>query len=157
QSVHLARKLRTISARQARKTYLDKKRQSFRHSRQMMKSLVDQTRVKLAKLRRNREVALKRNEVDYKKRYIQQKRQYEKDLRAIEDAFTLEQFQSKERYVTESTEVQGVHQRRREDDHDWQTQSWTALLRDWKSACDHFVQICRDVAREAEQWFPDWS
>src|SRR5207244_190258 len=92
QSVHLARKLRPIYLKSAKKAYLKKKRQSYRRNREVLRTLIEETRVQLLEFRKKRDEALKKNDLVFKKRLLQQKGEQEKELRTVEDAFTLDQF-----------------------------------------------------------------
>jgi S-DNA-T family DNA segregation ATPase FtsK/SpoIIIE len=156
-SAHLARLLRPVCLRLAKKTYLTKKRQSYKRNRQLLRSIVESTGVKLHDLRAERDTAVKRNERDFKKRFIEQQEQQKKEMLAVEQIFERDQREAKERHDVEARLVEADHVRRREENHQWHTQEWTALLRDWKSACDQFLQACRGVARDAEHWFPPLS
>jgi hypothetical protein len=78
-------------------------------------------------------------------------------VRAIDETFAQEQERAGAQYVVDLRLVESEHIQQREDNHHWHTQVWTELLREWKSACDQFTQACRDVARDAEHWFPPWS
>jgi S-DNA-T family DNA segregation ATPase FtsK/SpoIIIE len=153
-SAHLARLLRPVCLRLAKKTYLTKKRQSYKRNRQLLRSIVESTGVKLHNLRTERDKAIKGTERSFKRRFIEQQEQQKKEKLAVEEAFERDQHEAKERHDVEARLVEADHVRRREEDHHWHTQQWTALLRDWKSACDQFLQACRSVARDAQQWFP---
>jgi hypothetical protein len=156
-SVHLARKLRPVYLARAKKKYLTKKRGSYKKNREGLRVLVKHTQFRLTELRGRRESSLKKNQQVFQKRFIQQRNQQEKELRTNEDAFAKEQQDAGTRYENEKQKVETAHVQRREEDHHWHTQSWTGMLREWKSACDQFMAACRMVARETEQWFPDWS
>jgi flagellar biosynthesis GTPase FlhF/energy-coupling factor transporter ATP-binding protein EcfA2 len=156
-SVHLARTLRGHCMKLAKKTYLVKKRQSFRDNRDQLKSIVEQTRVQLEALRRQRDASLKKNDQIFKNRQLQQKEQQEKEKRTSEEQVTRQEKQAESRYAQEKQAVETQHQRRQEEDRQWHAQEWTVLLRDWKTACDQFTLACRSIAKLAAEWFPELS
>ena len=156
-SAHLARRLRPICLKAAKKTYMQKKRQSFRRNRAALRDIVERARVKLTDLRVVRDKALKKIELTYQKQVAVQASEAEKELRVVEEAFAQDQQQASAQYTVDLRLVETEHVQKREDNHHWHTQVWTALLREWKAACDQFTQACRSVARDAEQWFPPWS
>ncbi len=155
--VHLARRLRPVALKTARKIYLDKKRTSFKRNRQLLRSIVEMTRIDLAELRAGRDKALKKINSTYRKRLAEHRRGAENELHGIEAAFAKEQERASAKHAIDVRFVESEHVQQREDNHHWHTQVWTDLLRDWKSACDQFTQVCRAVARDADQWFPPWS
>ena len=156
-SAHLARRLRPACFVLAKKTYLAKKRQTYKRNRTQLRALVEQVRVKIDELRAEREKFLQKHELAYKKRLAVHKEDAKKELQAVEAAFVRDQAVAQEHHETDSRLAEAAHLQSREDNHHWHTQAWTSLLRDWKSACDQFVQACRSVSRDAEQWFPPWS
>jgi DNA segregation ATPase FtsK/SpoIIIE, S-DNA-T family len=153
-SAHLARLLRPVCLRLAKKTYLGKKRQSYKRNRDLLRSIVQSSRVKLNDLRGERDQLLKSHEAGFKKRSAQQEAQHKHELLAVEETLSRDQQEAKDRHAVESHLVESEHTRQHEENHHWHTQEWTAMLRDWKSACDQFLAACRSVAKDAEQWFP---
>ena len=108
-------------------------------------------------MRTKRDAALKKNDQYSKRRVTEQKVEQDREVLAIDRDFKLEQREMKERHEARAQETEDQHTQMREDDHHWHAQNWTALLREWKSACDLFTQACRAIAKEADHWFPDWS
>ncbi len=153
-SAHLARMLRPICLRLAKKAYLAKKRQSYKRNRELLKAMVESARVKLHELRVARDKTLKGHERTYKKSSAEQQEHQQKEMLTVDDTFLRAQQATKDRHEVESRLIEAEHVRRHEENHQWHTQQWTALLRDWKTACDQFMQACRGVAKEADQWFP---
>jgi S-DNA-T family DNA segregation ATPase FtsK/SpoIIIE len=153
-SAHLARQLRPVCLRLAKKAYLSKKRQSFKRNRQLLRSIVESARVKLRDLRAERDTIAKSHERAFKKRFVEQRDQQKQEALAVEETFARDQREARDRHDVEASVVEDEHVRQREANHHWHTQEWTALLRDWKSAGDQFLQACRGVAKDAEQWFP---
>jgi DNA segregation ATPase FtsK/SpoIIIE, S-DNA-T family len=153
-SAHLARHLRPVGLRLAKKTYLSKKRQSYKRNRELLKAIVESTRVKLRALRTGRDKTLRSHERTFKKRFAEQQEGQQKELLAVEETFARDQQEANDRHDVDAHLVETEHAQKREEDHHWHTQVWTALLRDWKSACDQSLQAFRSVAKDAEQWFP---
>jgi hypothetical protein len=153
-SVHLARLLRPVCLRLAKKTYLAKKRQSYKRNRQLLRSIVQSTSAKLRDLRAERDKAVRSHERAFKRRFAAQQEQQEKEVDGVEEAFIQAEKEAKDRHDADTGLVEADHVRVLEENHHWHTQEWTALLRDWKLACDQFLQACRGVARDADQWFP---
>ena len=156
-AAHYARRLRPICFKLAKKAYMGKKRQSFKRNRQLLRSIVEQAKVKLTELRGIRDQAIKKIESAHRKRLAQHEQNTVKEMRSVEDRFAREQLEAKDRYDVELRLVETEYLRKREENHHWHTQEWTNLLRDWKSANDEFIATCRTIAKEAEQWFPPWS
>ncbi len=153
-AAHLARKLRPICLRLAKKTYLKKKRHSFKRNRDLLRVTIAQTKTKLDELREKRDIAVVKNEQSAKKRLAALRVEQSEELQAVEATLANDQQQATERYETESRVVEAEYAQARDENHRWHTQTWTALLRDWKSASDQFTQVCRSVAKDAEHWFP---
>src|SRR5262249_12834728 len=59
-AAHLARRLRPIYLRLAKKTYISRKRASYKHNRKLLKASISATRTKLLELRVVRDKALRR-------------------------------------------------------------------------------------------------
>lgn len=156
-AAHTARKLRPICLGRAKKAYMAKKRQSFKRNRDVLRAAVAQARNKLSELRADRDRALKHNENSLKKHRAEQKVRQAEERASVEEALVTDQQQAKDRFDAESQLVESEQVQKREENHHWHTQAWTALLRDWKTACDDVLQSCRAVAREAEQWFPPFN
>ena len=156
-AAHVARQLRPICLKLAKKTYLAKKRQSFHRNRELLRSIVEQTRVKLDSLRSKREKSVKKDDQVFSKRIAEQKDAQVKELQTVEVAYAGDQQQAKDRYEVDAHLIETEHAEKREANHHWQTDQWMALLREWKSACDHFTQACRAVNKDCEQWFPPLS
>ncbi|HZZ78812.1 MAG TPA: FtsK/SpoIIIE domain-containing protein, partial [Gemmataceae bacterium] len=156
-NAHLARQLRPIRLKMAKKAYLTKKRNSYRHNRQLLRDIVAKAKVKLTELRARRDQALKKISAAYKKRLARHHADVETENRAVEETLARAQQQASDQYAVDIRLVESAHVQQRDDNHHWHTQIWTELLRDWKSACDAFTSACRNVARDAEQWFPSWS
>ena len=156
-AAHVARRLRPICFRRAKKAYLTKKRQSFKRNRELLRSLVEQARVKLEQIRSVRNKANTKNEANHNRRVSHHELESTREARSVEETLAREEQQAKDRYAVELRLVESEHKRRREEDHHWHTQEWTALLREWKGTCDQFVETCHAVAKDTEQWFPPWS
>lgn len=156
-AAHSARQLRPICFRRAKKAYLAKKRQSFKRNRELLRSLVEQARVKLEQIRAVRNKANTKNEAAHNQRTAQHHLEATAELREVEAAFARDQQSARDRHAVELRLVESEYARQREENHQWHTRQWTSLLRDWKTACDQFVGICREVARDADQWFPPWN
>jgi hypothetical protein len=154
---HLARMLRPVCLRTAKKTYLMKKRQSLKRNRELLRSIIAAARVKLGELRDERDQVMKAHERTFKKRFAEQQELHRKEMAAVDQTFTRDQQEAKDRHAVEGRLVEAENERRREENHQWHTQKWTTLLRDWKAACDQFLQTCRVVAKECEHWLPPWD
>ncbi len=153
-AAHLARGLRPHCLHLAKKAYLAKKRQSYKRNRELLRSIVGATRAKLTERRRERDKLLKNHDRTYRASYTEQARQHQKESSAVEETFRSNQQQATDRRAVESTLVESAHAAQREANHHWHTEEWTALLREWKSACDQMVQTSRRIAKDVEQWFP---
>jgi energy-coupling factor transporter ATP-binding protein EcfA2 len=156
-AAHLARRLRPVCLRLAKKTYMDRKRTSFKRNRDLLRAAIASTRAKLHEFRKERDQALKRNDQLGKRRLSLQKKQHAQELEGIDRTLVAEQRQAKERTDLETDVLEAEHARKREENHQWHATNWTALLRDWKQACDAFQVASRTVVRETERWFPAWS
>ncbi len=156
-AAHLARQLRPICFTRAKKTYLTKKRHSFKRNRDLLRSIVEQARVKLEHLRAVRGNALKKNEHAHRKRSTDHELAAATEVRTVDETFAREQQEAKDRFEVDRRLVGTEYAQKRDENHHWHTQGWTALLRDWKAACDQFLETCRAIAKDAEQWFPPWS
>ena len=97
---------------------------------------------------------LKNHEHVFKKRFAEQEVEQKKEQVTVEETFTRDQQEAKDRHAVEAHLVESEHAQKREENHHWHTQEWTSLLREWKLTCDQFLQRCREVAKDAEQWFP---
>ncbi|MSU78014.1 MAG: DNA translocase FtsK [Gemmataceae bacterium] len=157
ESAHLARKLRPICYQRAKKKYLTKKRQSLQRNRDLQRTMTEKTRASLEELREKRDKALHAIERTFKKRYAVQGEQQPKEAATIDESLEKDQRQASQQYDADCKFVENEYRQKREANHQWHTQQWTALLRDWKQACDGFLQTCKAVARDCEQWFPPWD
>ncbi|MBI3824117.1 MAG: DUF87 domain-containing protein, partial [Planctomycetes bacterium] len=153
-AAHLARMLRPVCLRLAKRAYLDKKRQSMRRNRQLLRASIEVARKNLNDLRRERDQVHKEHERAFKKRFAAQVDVQEHEMREVDEAYARAQQEAKDRHDVELRLVEAAHAQKREDNHHWHTQAWTALLRDWKSGCDQFLQVCQTVAKETAQAFP---
>ena len=93
-----------------------------------MRSLVEQARLDLAKLRADRDKILKKIDSTYKKRLAQHRTDAEKELRGIEETFAKDQEQAKRPGTPIDVRlIESEHVQQREDNHHWHTQVWTDL------------------------------
>ncbi|MBI2807649.1 MAG: cell division protein FtsK [Planctomycetes bacterium] len=152
-AAHLARKLRPSCFRLAKKAYLEKKRQSFKRNRDLLRSIVSSTRVKLKELRVQRDKTIKTHDRAYRKGLAEQAQRHSHEAQEIDVQFRRDQQEATDRRDVEGKLVESEFSARREQNQQWYTQQWTALLQDWRSACDQLAQAFRGVAREAERWF----
>ncbi len=157
ESAHLARKLRPICNQRAKKKYITKKRQSLKRNRELQRTMTEKTRASLEDLREKRDKALHVIERTFKKRYAVQGEQQPKEAATIDESLEKDQRQASQQYDADCKFVENEYRQKRDANHQWHTQQWTALLRDWKLACDSFMQTCKTVALECEQWFPPWD
>ncbi|MSQ97321.1 MAG: DUF87 domain-containing protein [Gemmataceae bacterium] len=153
-AAHLARELRMRCLKLAKQAYIDKKRQSFKRNRELLRAMVHSTRVKLAERRIERDKILKNHEKTYKQSFAEQGRQHQQESLDVDETFRSDQQHAIDRRDVESKLVETAYTTERDANHHWHTEAWTILLRDWKSACDQFLHTCRSVAKNAEQWFP---
>lgn len=151
---HLARMLRPICLRQAKKTYLTKKRQSLKRYRELMRAIVETARAKLSDLRAERDRIARSHEKTFKKRFAELDTQHQRELAEVDEALARDQLEARNLHEAELDRMEAIYKQTREENHRWRTEHWTSLLRDWKAACDRFMQTCRGVAKEAERWFP---
>ncbi len=156
-AAHEARKLRPACFQQAKKTYMTKKRHSLKRNRDLQRAMTEQTRKRLIELRGIRDKALKKVQRAFEKRLSDLNARQHAEAAAIDETMAKDQHRATEQYEADCKFVENEYRQKRDANHHWHTQQWTALLRDWKSACDEFLHQCRSVARDCDEWFPRWD